>query len=112
MYLPGLCASNLACNAIAWFLVWVNNGEPSSVHTVAYAAAERLGRICRIIRFKIHHQINLGTSTTRGSDKNCFKYGLRACLVGASGVPKLLTNMPILSVCEWVNTELDVYFIN
>jgi F420-0:gamma-glutamyl ligase len=56
---------------------------------LAYFFADAPERIGKIIKLRMHHQINLGISTTRGSDKNCFKYGFTAAAVGASGVPKL-----------------------
>ena len=44
---------------------------------------------------KTSHQINRGTSTTRGSDRNSLRKRRTALLVGASGVPKLTSNTPI-----------------
>jgi hypothetical protein len=52
----------------------------------------------RIIAFKITHQIKRGISTTRGSERNSFKYDLTALDVGAEGVPKFNNNTAVFEV--------------
>lgn len=62
----------------------------------AYFLADALLRIGKIMPFKINHQINRGISTTRGSDKNSFRYALTALGVGAEGVPKFKSKTAVL----------------
>ncbi len=78
--------------------VWILSGDPSFVQIAAYFSADFLGRKLRIIPFKISHQTNLGISTTLLSDKNSFRYFLRAVFVGASGVPRFTSNTPICDI--------------
>jgi hypothetical protein len=55
----------------------------------------------KIMPFKIHHQIICGISTTRGSDKNSFKYALTALAVGAEGVPKFSNKTAVFEGRRW-----------
>ena len=62
----------------------------------AYFLAEALLRMGKIMPFKMHHQITRGISTTRGSERNSFKYALTAFVVGADGVPKFSNKIAVL----------------
>ena len=55
------------------------------------------GRIFKINPLRINFQIHLGGGgpTTLGSDNNSFRKGLTEALVGASGVPRLVSKTPI-----------------
>ncbi|MNN41230.1 hypothetical protein D3C81_1553350 [compost metagenome] len=61
-------ASNLACFCVCTF-----KGEPSRVQIDAYFFADWPERKGKMIRFRMNHQTMRGISTTRGSDKNCFR---------------------------------------
>ena len=67
----------------------------------AYFFAEAPLRIGKMMQFKIHHQISRGISTTRGSDKNSFKYALTAFAVGAEGVPKFSIKTAVFEGRKW-----------
>ena len=47
------------------------------------------------LRINIQSHLGGGDPTTLGSDNNSFRKGLTAALVGASGVPRLVSKTPI-----------------
>ncbi len=56
------------------------SGEPSLVQIFAYFAADCFGRVLRMMPLRIGHHSSRGTSTTRGSDRNCLQVRLdRPC---------------------------------
>ena len=57
--------------------------------------AESLGRVVRMNRCRIGHQMKRGISITRESDRNSFRYARTAPTVGASGVPRLINSTPM-----------------
>jgi hypothetical protein len=78
------------------------SGEPNCGNQIdAYFFAEALLRIGKIMPFKINHQIKRGISTTRGSERNSFKYDLTAFAVGAAGVPKFNKSTAVLEARKW-----------
>ena len=67
------------------------------------------GRTFKIMPLRINFQSHLGGGdpTTLGSDNNSFRKGLTAALVGASGVPRLISKTPIFeeSACSCLFTD-------
>src|SRR5882762_5838454 len=85
-------------NSVVCFSVCTLSGEPSLVQIFAYFSADCFGRVLRMMPLRIGHQTSRGISTTRGSDRNCFRYDFTALAVGAAGVPRLISRMPVLAI--------------
>ena len=64
-------------------------------------------------RINIQSHLGGGVPTTLGSDNNAFKKGLTAALVGASGVPRLVSKTPIfreaVSLCLFTDLYNDKF---
>ena len=58
-------------------------------------------------RINIQSHLGGGVPTTLGSDNKAFRKGLTAALVGASGVPRLVSKTPIFeeSACPCLLTD-------
>src|SRR5690349_12864051 len=59
-----------------------------------YLAADCFGRVGRMRKLRTNHHSRRGASITRGSARNCRRYGRNASLVGASGVPSWMRSTP------------------
>jgi len=53
--------------------VWTRKGDPSAVQMASYFLADLAGRVGRMRPCRMGHQRMRGISTTRGSDRNCFR---------------------------------------
>ncbi|MNN26720.1 hypothetical protein D3C81_1402350 [compost metagenome] len=88
------CWSAWACRSVC-----TSSGEPvicaSRSQIDSYFMADARERNGRISPCRIGSQARRGISTTRGSDKNAFRYRPTALGVGASGVPRLISRMAV-----------------
>ena len=86
--------STRACNKSRTCSEYTMSGEPSSVQISAYASADFLGRVFKMMPRTSSVRNTLGKSTTRGSMRNSSKYVRTSSLVGLSGEPRLMRNIP------------------
>ena len=61
------------------------------------------------LRITIQSHLGGGDPTTLGSDNNSFRKGLTAALVGASGVPRLVSKIPIFGESGSLCLFSDLY---
>ena len=80
---------------------FTSKGEPSGVQMLAYARADRAGRMRSTTPCRIGRHSHPGRSTTLGSARNSARYRRTERAAGASGVPRLVTRTPMRSIPEW-----------
>src|SRR6185436_2425361 len=95
-------SSTSSCKDCCNCLVSSTKGEPFSVHIERYASAERGARNGVIIPLTNKNRHRKGTSITRSSMRNSFRYFLTSRTEVESGDPKFINKIPLRADCFMV----------